>query len=44
VCIGFLAWIASGIYMWWQIPSTRSWGWLALGGGATLFVFFLLRL
>jgi hypothetical protein len=44
VCVGFLVWIASGIYMWWHIPGTRRWGWLALGGGAAMFAFFLLRL
>ena len=31
VCLGFLLWIASGIYMWWKLPQTRFWGWLSLG-------------
>lgn len=44
VCIGFLAWIASGIYMWWLLPQTRRWGSLALGGGAVAFLTFLLAL
>jgi hypothetical protein len=44
VCVGFLLWIATGIYMWWQIPRTRYWGYLALGSGALLFVLFLTAL
>jgi hypothetical protein len=44
VCIGFLLWIASGIYMWWQLPQTRVWGFLALGSGAALFALFLVGL
>lgn len=37
VSVGLILWIASGIYMWWGIPSTRRWGWLALGAGAICF-------
>ncbi len=37
VCVGLILWIASGIYMWWGLPSTRRWGWIALGGGALCF-------
>ena len=37
VSVGLILWIASGIYMWWGIPSTRRWGWLALGAGAACF-------
>ena len=44
VCIGFLLWIASGLYMWWQLRSCRKWGWVALGGGFALFAVFLARL
>jgi len=44
VCIGFLLWIATGIYMWWHLPSTRVWGWVALIGGAALFAIFLVTL
>jgi hypothetical protein len=32
-CFGTLAWIGTGIYLWWRIPATRGWGWLAIGGG-----------
>jgi hypothetical protein len=44
VCVGFLLWIASGVYMWWLLPRQRFWGFLALGGGAGLFVMFLMTL
>jgi hypothetical protein len=44
VCVGFLLWIASGIYMWWQLRPSRAWGWLALGSGAASFLIFLLAM
>jgi len=44
VCLGFIVWIATGIYMWWQLRRTRSWGFLALGSGVLLFLVFLLAL
>ena len=34
---GLILWIASGIYMWWGLPSTRRWGWMALGAGVFCF-------
>ena len=37
VSIGLILWIASGIYMWWGLPSTRRWGWMALGAGVVCF-------
>lgn len=44
VCLGFLLWIATGLYMWWKLKQTRSWGWLALAGGFVSFGLFLWRL
>ncbi len=41
VCVGFIVWIASGLIMWWQLPSHRGWGWLAVFGGAAAFLLFL---
>ena len=38
VSVALLLWIASGVYMWWHLPATRTWGWLALAGGAACFV------
>lgn len=32
-----LFWIASGLYMWWGLPASRSWGWLALAAGLVAF-------
>ncbi len=37
--VAMLAWIVTGFVLWWKIPSTRRWGFAALGGGfATLAV------
>ncbi|MBI3681109.1 MAG: hypothetical protein HY235_12020 [Acidobacteria bacterium] len=44
VCVGFLLWIATGIYMWWHLPGHRGWGWVAMAGGVVSFGVFLLRL
>lgn len=32
-CVTTLVWIATGLYLWWKLPVTRGWGWLAIGGG-----------
>ena len=32
-CLATLAWIGTGLYLWWKLSATRTWGWLALGGG-----------
>jgi hypothetical protein len=32
-CLATLAWIGTGLYLWWKLSVTRRWGWLALGGG-----------
>jgi hypothetical protein len=44
VCVGLILWIASGIYMWWGLPSTRRWGWLAIGAGVLCFGVIIARL
>lgn len=44
VCLGFLIWIASGLYMWWSLPGLRNWGWIAIFGGLATFAVFLIRL
>jgi hypothetical protein len=44
VCVAILLWIATGIYMWWQVRGHRGWGWLALAGGALSFAVVLLGL
>ncbi|MGJ5813350.1 hypothetical protein [Paludibaculum fermentans] len=44
VCLGFLLWIATGLYMWWKLTPARSWGWVALAAGLCSFGVFLWRL
>jgi hypothetical protein len=39
-----ILWIASGVYMWWHLPSTRAWGWFALAGGVACFAAIIVRL
>lgn len=41
VCVSFILWIATGITLWWGVPSTRRWGWLALVSGAVSFAVFV---
>lgn len=38
VCIAFLVWIITGLYLWWKISHTRNWGWVAIGAGVLSFV------
>jgi hypothetical protein len=44
VCLSMIVWIASGLYMWWELPGQRRWGWLAIAAGTASFLFFTLRL
>ena len=44
VCLGMLLWVATGLFMWWKLPSTRRWGWLALAAGLVSFGAFLFTL
>ena len=44
VSLSMLLWIASGIYMWWELPALRGWGWLAIIAGAASFALFALQL
>jgi hypothetical protein len=43
-CITTLLWIATGLYLWWKLPMTRGWGFLALGGGVATIVILLATL
>lgn len=36
-----LFWVASGLWMWWEMKVTRRWGAVCLAGGAGLFALFL---
>lgn len=39
-----LFWVISGLWLWWEIRSTRRWGALALATGLGIFAFFLVVL
>ena len=44
VCIAFLLWIATGLYMWWGVSGHRAWGSIAIAAGAGSFLAFTLLL
>ncbi len=44
VCVGFLLWVFSGLYMWWKVRRTRKWGMIALAAGGLSFAAFLASL
>jgi hypothetical protein len=44
VCFAFLIWVATGLIMWWKIPSHRRWGWIAMGCGLMVFGLFMATL
>ena len=44
VCVGFLVWIASGLYMWWKLRRLRLWGFVTIGGGILAFFLFMIGL
>jgi len=37
VCLALIVWIASGYVMWWLLPGSRSWGWIAIAAGVATF-------
>ncbi len=41
VCVAMLVWVASGIYMWWQIRRLRFWGGVTLCAGIGSFALLL---
>lgn len=41
VIVAILFWSFSGLWMWWEMPTTRNWGWLAIAGGLLIFLGFL---
>ncbi len=44
VALGLMAWVLSGLYLWWHVRGARRWGWVAMGVGCAAFVVLLLRL
>ena len=44
VCVAIVLWILSGLYMWWGLPVSRTWGWITIAAGSVSFIFFAMRL
>jgi hypothetical protein len=44
VCVSFLVWVGTGLYLWWKISQTRTWGWVAIVGGLVSFIGIFLAL
>lgn len=40
-CLGILAWVGSGLFMWWRLTRLRTWGTLAIGTGLLSFLWLL---
>lgn len=41
VALSMMAWVATGIYLWWKLRPSRQLGLWSLGGGVTVFVIFI---
>jgi hypothetical protein len=37
-------WVLSGLWMWWELKTTRRWGAVCIGGGVAVFAFFLVTI
>jgi hypothetical protein len=37
-------WVASGIWMWWELKVTRRWGTISILGGIAILAFFLVTI
>ena len=44
VIVAMIFWVASGLWMWWELRTTRRWGAIATAGGLALFALFLLTI
>jgi hypothetical protein len=44
VCVALIIWIASGYVMWWLLPGSRGWGWVAILSGIMTFGYLIVRL
>ena len=44
VCFAIIAWVATGLYMWWKIPSTHKAGWMAILSGLATFLLLVLTM
>lgn len=41
VCVALLLWVATGLYLWWGVPSARRWGAATILAGAAAFAIFV---
>ena len=44
LCLALVLWIATGVIMWWMLPGSRNWGWVAIAAGVTCFAVIVSRL
>ena len=44
VCAALIVWIVSGLVMWWMLPGSRGWGWVALAAGMSSFLWMVATL
>ena len=44
LCLALVLWIASGLVMWWMLPGSRNWGWVAIAAGLATFAVLVFRL
>lgn len=42
--VALILWMVSGLIMWWKLPGSRGWGWVAIGAGVACFAFIIARL
>ena len=43
-CLALIVWMASGYVMWWLLPGSRGWGWVAIAAGVMTFGWLVVRL
>ena len=44
LCLALVLWIGTGVIMWWLLPGSRGWGWLAIAAGVVCFAVIVARL
>jgi hypothetical protein len=44
VCLALIIWMASGYIMWWLLPGSRGWGWVAILAGIGTFAYIVAAL
>ncbi|MBI5772797.1 MAG: PepSY-associated TM helix domain-containing protein [Verrucomicrobia bacterium] len=43
-CVTMLVWIGTGLYLWWKLAMTRTWGFITIGAGAASILLLLFTL